>query len=89
MGWGCIAIGIVALCPGVLEMASGMYSPVGYSQHSRWLTGATTIFFGSYGPFASAAIWFGLGSCLIWSGVRGLRAHSVGTFLVESSDDVA
>jgi len=74
MGWGSVLIGLCLLCPGILEIASGTFSPVGYSSRSSWIKTLLSTFFGASGPIVSALIWFALGIGFIWFGLKHIRA---------------
>jgi hypothetical protein len=73
MGWGAIFIGAVVSCPGILEIASGEFSPEGYRPRSAWIKTALSIVFGPYAPYVSALLWLALGAAFIVTGLRRLQ----------------
>jgi threonine/homoserine/homoserine lactone efflux protein len=72
MGWGSIGIGVVLLCPGLVELASGAFFPRANRGISRFVA-ALDIVFGSFAPYVSALLWFVLAALFIWMGIQVLR----------------
>ena len=73
VGVGFIVIGLSVLSVGLLEVGSGQFSPVGYNVRSAWLKPFLTVFFGTFGPYVSALIWFAVSFFSIQFGVQMIR----------------
>jgi hypothetical protein len=73
LGWGAIVIGCAVICPGIYEILTGTYSPVGYGNRGGWIKGLFHALFAANGPYVSALAWFTMGGCFIWYGFDFLK----------------
>jgi hypothetical protein len=73
LGWGAIVIGCAVLCPGIYELVSGTYSPVGYGSRGGWIKNFFHLLFAANGSYMSAFIWLAMGGAFIWYGFDFLK----------------